>query len=50
MDTIAEGFVRGGNKEYIPFLSYSRSSCCASKAQFLRAYNRNHISKELFQN
>ena len=31
------------------FLSYSRGSCCKSKVQLLRAYNRNHISKELFQ-
>ena len=49
MDNIAEGFGRGGNKEFIMFLSYSRGSCCESKAQLLRAYNRKHIPKKVFK-
>lgn len=46
MDNIAEGFGRGGNKEFISFLSYSRGSCCETKAQLQRAFDRNHIRKE----
>lgn len=48
MDNIAEGFGRGGNKEFINFLSYSRGSCCETKAQLQRALDRNHITKEQY--
>ncbi len=49
MDNIAEGFGRGGNKEFIMFLSYSRGSCSESKAQLLRCYRRNHIDEITYQ-
>ncbi|OBX26355.1 four helix bundle protein [Gelidibacter algens] len=48
MDNIAEGFGRGGNKEFIMFLGFSRGSCTESKAQLLRAYRRAHISEETY--
>ncbi len=49
MDNIAEGFGRGGNKEFIMFLSYSRGSCSESKAQLLRCYRRKHIDKDVYE-
>ncbi|WP_303316807.1 four helix bundle protein [Flavivirga abyssicola] len=49
MDNISEGFGRGGNKEFIMFLSFSRGSCCESKSQLLRCYRRKHIDKNTYQ-
>ncbi len=49
MDNIAEGFGRGGNKEFINFLSYARGSCCETEAQLQRALDRKHISDTQFK-
>ena len=48
IDNIAEGFGRGGNKEFITFLGYSRGSCCETKAQLQRAFDRKHIDDKMF--
>jgi len=49
MDNIAEGFGRGGNKEFIQFLSYSRGSNNETQAQLQRCFDRNHISEAKYK-
>lgn len=48
MDNIAEGFDRGGNKEFIQFLYISTSSGSESKSQLYRILDRNYIDKQKF--
>ncbi|MDO1501983.1 four helix bundle protein [Winogradskyella maritima] len=48
MDNIAEGFGRGGNREFIMFMGYSRGSCSEAKAQLTRFFRRKHINEETY--
>jgi four helix bundle protein len=49
MDNVAEGFGRGGTKEFILFLSYARGSSGESRSQFYRALDRKYIDQNTFE-
>lgn len=44
MDNIAEGFGRGGNKEFINFLGFSLGSLSEVESQLLRGFDRSYLN------
>lgn len=48
MSNIAEGFLRGGNKEFIQYLFMARGSAGEAKSQLYFARDRKYINKEQF--
>lgn len=49
MSNIAEGFERGGNREFANFLSIAKGSCGEVRAQLYVALDQNYVTRDDFE-
>jgi len=50
MGNVAEGFERGGDKEFVQFLSHSKASCGEVKSHLYVALDQQYITQNQFAN
>jgi four helix bundle protein len=50
LSNIAEGFERGGDKEFLQFLAMAKGSCGEVRAQLYIAVDQGYLSQDLFEN
>src|SRR5713226_9398819 len=49
LSNIAEGFERGGDKEFLQFLAVAKGSCGEVRAQLYVALDQGYLSQDLFE-